>query len=68
MEVEKPANELLGEAQAAQLRESGYGIDAFVATLDDKDIAALKIAVSNLGSSFDITKSIAYVKWHKQTS
>ena len=65
MEGERLANDLLGEVPAAQLREEGHRIDAFVATLDSKDIAALKIAVSNLGSSFDITKSIAYVKWLK---
>ncbi len=41
-------------------------VQGYVDTLSDDDMVALEIAVSDLGSSFDITKCSGYVKWKAQ--
>ncbi len=41
-------------------------VQEYVDTLNEDDMVALEIAVSNLGSSFDITKCCGYVKWKSQ--
>ena len=38
-------------------------VQHYVDTLDDDRMLVLETAVSNLGTSFDITKSIGYIKW-----
>lgn len=38
-------------------------VQGYVDTLDDDRMLVLETAVSNLGTSFDITKSIGYIKW-----
>ncbi len=35
----------------------------YIETLNDKEKQALEIAKKNLNSSFDIEKSIGYLKW-----
>ena len=40
-------------------------IDKYIEQLDDKEKIALKIARENLESSFDIKKSIGFLKWNK---
>ena len=35
----------------------------YIQSLDTDDEVALKIAITNLGSSFDITKCSGYTKW-----
>ena len=38
-------------------------VQRYVDTLDDDRMLVLETAASNLGTSFDITKSIGYIKW-----
>ena len=40
-------------------------IDEYIKQLDEKEKLVLKIAKENLESSFDIKKSIGFLKWNK---
>ena len=40
----------------------------FVNSLDAASIIALNVAVEQLGSSFDIEKSIGFMEWKKKSS
>ena len=40
----------------------------FVNSLDTASIIALNVAVEQLGSSFDIEKSIGFMEWKKKSS
>ena len=40
-------------------------IEKYISQLDEKEKITLKIAKENLESSFDIKKSIGFLKWNK---
>ncbi len=40
-------------------------VEKYISQLDEKEKLALKIAKENLESSFDIKKSIGFLKWNK---
>ena len=44
--------------------EQSY-LDAYVKTLDEKELKAYNIAVEHLGMSFQLEKSIGYIAWKK---
>ena len=41
-------------------------VDRYLASLNEIEIVALKIAQEDLGSSFNIEKSIGFLKWLKK--
>jgi hypothetical protein len=41
-------------------------LDAYVNTLDEKELKAYNIAVEHLGMSFQLEKSIGYIAWKKE--
>ena len=51
----------LDEATLSYLAACDSEVIGFVNSLGDKELTALKIAVSQLGSSFDISKSIGFL-------
>lgn len=64
MSEEKDAIDKYFEQLCDEIPESEQDlVQDYVDTLDDDDMVALEIAVTNLGNSFDITKSCGYVKW-----
>jgi len=62
MELDPKISCQLDEEVIAYLSECEDDIKQFVNSLGAKEIAALNIAVSQLGSSFDLSKSIGYLK------
>jgi len=40
-------------------------IDEYIVQLNEKEKIVLKIAMENLESSFDIKKSIGFLRWNK---
>jgi hypothetical protein len=40
-------------------------VEIYLNTLSEKELIALKIAQTQLGSSFSIEKSIGFVKWNE---
>lgn len=43
-------------------------IQEYIQQLSEKEMQALKIAEEHLGSSFNIVKSIGFIKWMKKNS
>jgi|TARA_B110000037_G_scaffold222868_1_gene300117 hypothetical protein len=43
-------------------------IQEYIQQLSEKETQALKIAEEHLGSSFNIVKSIGFIKWMKKNS
>lgn len=41
-------------------------IEEYIKSLNEMELKAYEIAMSNLESSFDISKSIGFVKWRKK--
>lgn len=41
---------------------------AYIDTLTEKEYKAYEIAVSHLGSSFDLSKSSGFIKWKKENA
>lgn len=41
---------------------------AYIDTLTEKEHKAYEIAVSHLGSSFDLSKSNGFIKWKKENA
>jgi len=41
---------------------------AYIDTLTEKERKAYEIAVSHLGSSFDLSKSSGFIKWKKENA
>ena len=62
MELDPKILSQLDEQVVAYLSECDAEVTKFVNSLGAKEIAALNIAVSQLGSSFDISKSIGFLK------
>ena len=47
-----------------QDKEESY-LNAYIKTFDEKELQAYNIAKDHLGMSFDLKKSIGYIKWKK---
>ena len=62
MELDPKISSQLDEQVVTYLSECDEEVIKFVNSLGAKEIAALNIAVTQLGSSFDISKSIGFLK------
>ena len=48
--------------------KSNKHVIEFINSLDDASIIALNVAIEQLGSSFDIEKSIGFMDWKNKSS
>lgn len=65
MELESKVIKTLGSERVQGLPTDDKSVLAFLNGLGDKELAAMCIAIDQLGSSFDIGKSIGYLEWQK---
>ena len=63
MEIDKKIKEVLSDATIQCLNDHKDDVDIkdFINSLGEKEAKALNIAVSQLGSSFDITRCIGFI-------
>jgi hypothetical protein len=65
MELESKVIKTLGSERVQDLPTDEQSVLAFLNGLGEKELAALCIAIDQLGSSFDICKSIGHLEWKK---
>jgi hypothetical protein len=65
MELESKVIKALGAERVQDLPTEDKSVLVFLNGLGEKELAALCIAIDQLGSSFDIWKSIGYLEGQK---
>ena len=63
MELKSNVIKVLGSDRVQNLPTGDQAVLEFLNGLGEKELAALCIAMDQLGSSFDIWKSIGYLDW-----
>ena len=68
MEFTKFTSDILTDEAITHLKlyDTDKDVINFVKTLDSKQLCALNIAINQLGSSFDIKKSIGFINFNQK--
>ena len=65
MELNSKVIKTLGSERVQDLPTDDQSVLEFLNGLGEKELVAMCIAIDQLGSSFDIWKSIGYLEWQK---